>query len=69
MTHPHAFNRSMLPILGVKWVCFPSLREAQKFAAWAERETKHDRHPCDAYVYTRDDLPPDERYEVKIRNW
>ena len=63
------FDRRDLPILGVKWNWFPNLRDAKRFAAWAERETKNDRHPCDAYISERDDLPPDERYEVKVRNW
>ena len=63
------FDRSMLPILGVKWVHFPTLREAWKFADWAERETKNDTHPCDAYVTEDLDIPLHERYVVKVRNW
>ena len=63
------FDRSMLPILGVKWVHFPTLQEAWKFADWAERETKNDQHPCDAYVTENLDVSPHERYEVRVRNW
>jgi len=63
------FDRSMLPILGVRWERFSTEREAQRFARWAERETRRDYYPCEAFVTRDDDASPEDRWEVKVRNW
>lgn len=65
----HQFNRNMLPLLGVTWNRFSTQREAMAFAKWAEKETKNDQYPCEAFVIRDDDLPEEERFEVKVRNW
>ena len=64
-----AFNRDMLPCVGVIWHYFPTMKEAQSFAKWAESETENDQFPCEAFVMRDDDRPDDERWEVKVRNW
>jgi hypothetical protein len=58
-----------LPILGITWTGFATLAEATAFAAWAERSIRHDRHPCEAFIERRHDMPSEGRYEVKVRNW
>ena len=62
---PHVFNRNMLPILGIKWVQFGTLNEAQRFIRWVERETENDNHPCEAFVENE----VSGMYEVKVSNW
>jgi hypothetical protein len=65
--HPEVqFSLTMLPILGVTWHEFETLREAEAFAAWAESETADFEHPCEAFV-TRTDHGT--AFEVKVRNW
>ena len=63
------FSRDDLPVLGVTWRGFSTLTEAKRFAAFAERETKHDNHPCEAFITEDSRNPPFERFEVKVRNW
>lgn len=58
------YDRNMLPILGVCWHRFSTLRDAMAFAKWAEKTTRKDQYPCDAYV-----LEDDGEYEVKVVNW
>ena len=65
----YKFNETMLPSLGVMWHWFPTLAQAQAFANWAERETRHRQYPCEAFVKVCDDHPEHERFEVKVRNW
>lgn len=60
------FNRDMLPILGVTWREFDSEREAVRFAKWAERTTRNDQYPCDAYAYQNEHT---KKWEVKVVNW
>lgn len=63
------FTRDMLPVLGVKWCHFGTMKAAQSFARWAESSTRRDQYPCEAYVSERDDMPARERFEVKVVNW
>ncbi len=63
------FDRNMLPLLGVTWRHFSTEREAMAFARWAENETARDEYPCEAFVTIETDMPADERYCVKVRNW
>ena len=64
------FDRRMLPLLGVTWRRFATLADARRFAAWAERETRNDEYPCESFVAAADpDADPDQRFEVKVRNW
>lgn len=63
------YSRTMLPILGVTWTAFPTMREAIRFAKWAEQTTAQDEHPCDAFVDHDEQAPADERYLVCVRNW
>jgi hypothetical protein len=63
------FSTRDLPLLGVTWRRFPTLQEAKRFAAWAERSTRRDQYPCEALVYTDDRNDPKERFEVKVSNW
>ena len=64
--HPEVqFSLTMLPILGVTWHEFETLREAKAFAAWAEAETADFEHPCEAFITSGDGTA----YEVKVRNW
>jgi hypothetical protein len=63
------FSRDSLPCLGVTWTRFATLREARRFAAWAERETKRDQYPCEAFVTEDNRNDPGETFEVKVRNW
>lgn len=60
------FNRDMLPILGVTWREFDNEREAVRFAKWAERTTRNDQYPCDAYAYQNEHT---KKWEVKVVNW
>ena len=64
-----AYSRADLPIHGVRWTWFATLREAERFARWAERTTSRDEYPCDAFISDRADMPVEQRYEVKVRNW
>jgi len=63
------FDRNMLPLLGVTWRRFATRNEALRFARWAERETRNDEYPCDAYIMRDDILPDGEKWEVKVTNW
>jgi hypothetical protein len=64
--HPEfRFSLTMLPILGVMWHEFDTLREAEAFAAWAEAETADFEHPCEAFITSGDGTT----FEVKVRNW
>ena len=65
----HSFDRNMLPCLGVTWHRFANRNTAAAFARWAERETRNDQYPCEAFVTSDDRNPADERWEVKVRNW
>lgn len=58
------FNRNWLPILGVMWHRFDTMREAKRFAAWAERETRYMEYPCECSIYTEDGV-----ITVKVPNW
>lgn len=60
------FTRDMLPILGVSWREFDTEKEAVRFAKWAERTTRNDRYPCDAYAYVNEHT---KKWEVKCVNW
>jgi hypothetical protein len=63
------FSRNDLPLLGVTWRKFPTLADAKRFASFAERETRHDEYPCEAFVNVDERNEPGERFEVKVRNW
>jgi hypothetical protein len=63
------YSSRMLPILGVVWHQFPTQREAQRFADWAEWYTRRHEHPCKAFVAHRTELPEGSQWEVKVKNW
>jgi hypothetical protein len=63
------FHRNMLPSLGVSYHGFETYHEARRFAAWAQRVTRLDRYPCDAYVTRENDRQEWERWQVKVTNW
>lgn len=63
------FNEEMLPILGISWHHFPTFKEAEEFAKWAERVTRNRRHPCECDIEECEDRPASERFEVKVKNW
>lgn len=63
------FSRNELPLLGVTWRTFATLADAKRFAAFAERETRHDQYPCEAFVTVDERNDHDKRFEVKVRNW
>jgi hypothetical protein len=69
MKQTEQFSRDWLPCLGVSWRRFPTHSEALAFANWAERTTEQDQWPCESFVTETEDAPPDERFEVKVRNW
>lgn len=58
------FNKNMLPLLGVMWHQFTSLKEAKRFASWAERVTRNSQYPCECDIYTEDG-----HITVKVSNW
>jgi len=61
------FNRTMLPISGTQWHLFPTEAQAKAFAAWAERATRLDRRPCQAWVAPATAGMPG--WEVQVSNW
>lgn len=63
------FNRNLLPTLGFSRIYFRGQRQAEQFARWAERITKHNEHPCTASVERRPERPVHERFVVFISNW
>ena len=64
-----ACTRFSLPLLGVSWVRFATRRDADHFAAWAERETRNDEYPCETDVREDLEADPSNRFEVKVSNW
>lgn len=64
-----SFDRNMLPLLGVSWNYFPTLREAERFAEWAECQTCRDQYPCETDIEFEDYRPVGEQYVVKVSNW
>lgn len=65
----NTWNDHDLPLLGVTWRRFSTLSEAKRFAAWAERTTRHHEYPCEAFISEEPTYDPEERFEVKARNW
>ena len=65
----YQFNRSMLPIIGVKWVPFDTEAECDAFMDWAEKETEHDQYPCDAYWVGLEIWDGKPQYVAKVKNW
>lgn len=63
------FSRNMLPLLGVSYRRFPTRSEAERFASWAEHETRNDQYPCEAFVYFDDRGAEVDSWEVKVVNW
>jgi hypothetical protein len=63
------FDRNMLPCLGVTWNYFPTRREAEAFARWAETETRREANPCEAFVTFESDQCDGQQWVVKTRNW
>jgi hypothetical protein len=63
------FNRTMLPISGTQWHLFPTEARAKAFAAWAERVTRLDRRPCQAWVVEVHFGPGQPYWEVQVSNW